>query len=88
MGRKSFMLGGSVKGGKILGEYPSELREGDTEGRILSRGRIIPKFPWDAMLQGVAEWFGMNTTDLDTVLPMRNNFPAELLYNSADLFIG
>ena len=53
---------------------------------MLSRGRLIPTMPWDAMLQGTADWLGVRSTEMDLVLPMRKNFPPELLYGKDDLF--
>ena len=39
------MFGGAVKGGKVLGRYPSDFNESEM---VLSRGRMIPDTPWDA----------------------------------------
>ena len=80
------MIGGSVKGGRVLGEYPQEFVEGDEAQIALSRGRMIPRYPWEAMLKGAGEWFGVPQEDMDTVLPMKKNFPNELLYGKDDLF--
>ena len=82
------MLGGPVKGGKVLGEYPSEFEQSPENELVLSRGRMVPKFPWDAMWLGVCEWFGIPATGeaMDKILPMHKNFPSELLYNKDDLF--
>ncbi|KAL7542550.1 hypothetical protein ACHAXR_011864 [Thalassiosira sp. AJA248-18] len=87
-GGHHFMFGGAVKGGQVLGQYPSDFEEGDAEGIALSRGRMIPTAPWDAMWKPLAEWFGVNATgpDMDKVLPMHKNFPQELLYNETDVF--
>jgi len=82
-----FMIGGSVSGGKILGQYPQDFIEGDEARIALSRGRMIPTFPWEAMLHPVAEWFGVPQEDMDTVLPMKKNFPNELMYGKDDLFM-
>ncbi|KAL7538192.1 hypothetical protein ACHAXR_008354 [Thalassiosira sp. AJA248-18] len=53
----------------------------------LSRGRMIPTHPWDAIWKGTAEWFGVTSSDIDKVLPMHKNFPPELLYGRDDLFV-
>ena len=87
-GGHHFILGGSVKGGKVLGEYPSSFEQNSQNELVLSRGRMIPKHPWDAMWYGTAEWFGVPASGagMDKVLPMHNNFPPELLYGKAALF--
>jgi len=82
-----FMIGGSVSGGKILGKYPVDFIEGDEDQIALSRGRMIPQYPWEAMLKGVSQWFGVPQEDMNTVLPMKKNFPNELLYGKDDLFM-
>ena len=82
-----FMLGGSVNGGKVLGDYPTVFEKHSGNDYVLNNGRLIPRFPWDAMWQGAAEWFGVPDEDLDKVLPMRKNFPDELLYTMDDLFV-
>eukprot|EP00581_Thalassiosira_minuscula_P029694 CAMPEP_0183762116 /NCGR_PEP_ID=MMETSP0739-20130205/8867_1 /TAXON_ID=385413 /ORGANISM="Thalassiosira miniscula, Strain CCMP1093" /LENGTH=334 /DNA_ID=CAMNT_0026000357 /DNA_START=17 /DNA_END=1018 /DNA_ORIENTATION=+ len=87
-GGHHFMFGGAVKGGRVLGQYPVDFEEGDSDGIALSRGRIIPTLPWDAMWKGTCEWFGILGAGpgMDKVLPMHRNFPPSALYNEADLF--
>lgn len=81
-------MGGSVKGGTVLGQYLSEFEKGDAANIILSRGRVVPTTPFDAIWKGVAEWFGVPPTgpDMDKVLPIHNNFPSDMLFGKADLF--
>jgi uncharacterized protein (DUF1501 family) len=80
-----FMMGGDVKGCRILGRYPDDLTE---EGPVnIGRGRLIPTLPWEAAWKGIAEWMGVaNTGDLDYILPNRGNFNESLLYTEDDLF--
>ncbi|KAL7543207.1 hypothetical protein ACHAXR_012486, partial [Thalassiosira sp. AJA248-18] len=88
-GGHHFMLGGSVKGGRVLGEYLSTFEPGpENELMLPDRGRVIPKYPWDAMWKGTAEWFGVPAAgpDMEKVLPMHNNFPDDLLYGKEQLF--
>ena len=80
----SFVLGGQVDGGKILGEYPRDLTK-DSELNV-GRGRFIPTLPWEAMWTGVAEWMGIDDSDkLQKILPNMNSFPG-LLFGGSDLF--
>jgi uncharacterized protein (DUF1501 family) len=51
----------------------------------IGRGRLLPTSPWEAMYQGVLEWFGVPASQMATVLPNARNFPAELLFSQAEL---
>jgi len=80
----SFILGGQVKGGQILGEYPSDLSSGGPLN--IGRGRLIPTIPFEAVWNGVSKWLGVHTDeDLDKVLPNRNSFPGRL-FDESDLY--
>jgi len=92
-GGQHFMFGGAVDGGKVHGKYPTDFQQGDADKLVLSRGRMIPTTPWDAMWKGTVEWFGIDpnsqpdkdgNTEMDIVLPMHRNF--EGLPSEADLF--
>ena len=82
------MFGGGVNGGKVLGKFPIDFEQGDADGLALSRGRMIPTTPWDAMWLGVAQWFGVpqDSVAMDKVLPMHKNFPNETLFDKTKLF--
>lgn len=78
---------GRVKGGRILGEYPSDLTE---KSRLnLGRGRIQPTTSWDALWNGIAQWFGItDEKDLDAVLPYRKySSDKDTMYSESDLFV-
>jgi len=64
------MMGGAVKGGRVLGQYPDDITP---EGPLnIGRGRIIPTTSWDAIWNGVAQWMGVETeSELDYCLPNR-----------------
>jgi len=82
-GGNHFIMGGSVSGAKIHGQYPDDVSD---EGALnIGRGRLIPTTPWEGMWKGVAEWFGVESENIDTVLP---NLPAftENIFGSAELF--
>lgn len=81
-GGNTFILGGSVKGGRILGEYPADLTRNSPY--FMSRARVIPTTPFEAIWNGVAEWFGVTDGQLDEVLPLRKNF--DNLFTKDDLF--
>jgi uncharacterized protein (DUF1501 family) len=62
-----FILGGSVKGGKVHGKYPDDLTD---DGKLnIGRGRLIPTTPWEGVWNGLAEWFGVNAANRNSILP-------------------
>jgi len=80
------MLGGAVNGGKILGEYPKNFTHYDETS--CGRGRLVPTTSWDALWNGVAQWFGVtDDADLNYVIPNRKNFGCRL-FTDKDLFKG
>ena len=86
-GGNHFVLGGSVRGGQVLGTYPDDLT--DAGALNTGRGRIIPTTPWEAIWQALAQWLGV--TDADTIaelLPNRGNFPSERLLSKDQVFVA
>ena len=83
-GGQQFILGGGLKGGKVLGQFPTVFSE---DGPLaLSRGRMLPTTPWDAIWNGIAPWMGVPGPDMDTVLPMKKNFDSSVLFTEAEVF--
>ena len=82
-GGNYFMLGGTVKGGTILGAYPDDLTPNGPQN--IGRGRFIPTTSWDAIWNGVATWFGVDLDKMSTVLPNKDNFNGQL-FNQNTLF--
>lgn len=58
-GGNYFVASGSMKGGKILGEYPHDLTPSGSQ-IISDVGILIPSTPWESVWNGVAEWFGID----------------------------
>jgi len=81
----TFMMGGSVKGTQILGSYPTNI--GDDSPQSLGRGRMIPDLPWDGVWKPLIEWFGVEDSAIDTVLPNVKNFPSDQLVDRSDMFV-
>ena len=78
------MFGGDVKGRQIVGSYPGNLTD---DGELsLGRGRMIATTSWDAVFLPLAEWAGVEESNLDNVCPNRGNFPASHFIDTADLF--
>jgi hypothetical protein len=77
------MFGGDVKGGKIMGDYPSFNESSATN---IGRGRVMPTTSWDALFYGLTQWMGIFAqADIDHVLPNSQNFGCNL-YTDSDLF--
>ena len=70
-GGHNMVLGGSVRGGQVLGRYPHGVLESEF---YTGRGRIIPSTPFDALWRPVAEWFGVERSLLTKVLPNLPSF--------------
>src|SRR5438477_1713848 len=70
-GSHQFVLGGAVQGGKLYGTFPTRAVDGpdDTED-----GRWIPTTSVDEFSATLATWFGVNNSDLVTVLPNIGRF--------------
>lgn len=78
------MFGGDVRGRQIIGSYPGNLTD---DGELsLGRGRMIPTQSWDAVFLPLAEWAGVDESNLDYVCPNRGNFPASHFTSTEDLF--
>jgi hypothetical protein len=79
-----FMFGGGVRGGRILGEYPTSF--GDSYPLNIGQGRLIPTHSWDSVWYGISQWFGIkDVNDLEYVLPNSGNFGCDL-FTDSDLF--
>lgn len=81
-GGNVMVMGDSVNGGQVFGEYPSLTLDGadDVGGAIL-----LPKISTDEYFAELSKWFGVQNGDLSYVLPNIGNFYNA---NSADLPIG
>jgi uncharacterized protein (DUF1501 family) len=77
------MMGGGVRGGQIVGKYPS-IRENAPLN--IGRGRMIPTTSWEAVFLPIAKWAGVNDADFDYICPNRNSFPAKHFTATSDLF--
>jgi len=83
-GGNYIMMGGSVKGGQILGTYPEGLKEGSPLN--IGRGRIIPTKSWEAVFLPLAEWAGVDEADFDYICPNKKNFDANHFFDKEELF--
>ncbi|KAI2512165.1 Protein of unknown function (DUF1501) [Fragilaria crotonensis] len=76
-GGNYFMMGGSVKGGQVYGQYPLDITE--TSPINYGRGRIAPTTSWDSIMNSVADWMGIeDDAGLDYCLPNRRRTGTKL----------
>jgi uncharacterized protein (DUF1501 family) len=69
-GGNYFVMGGSVKGGVIHGNYPADITEDGPDS--LGRGRLIPTLSFESMLNPIWQWMGIETAqELDYCMPNR-----------------
>lgn len=77
-GGHQIVLGGSVLGRRIYGQYPSLAVNGDSGPEInpldTGRGRFIPTTSVDAFFAELALWLGVSKTDLPLIFPNIHNF--------------
>lgn len=70
-GGNAMVIGGSVNGGQIYGEYPSLELDNPL---MLRRGRIIPTTSAQEYIAEMALWFGVSPSDVNDILPDLPNF--------------
>ena len=70
-GGNHIVMGGPVNGGRIYGTYPSLVLGSSQE---VGRGRLIPTTSVDAYSSEIARWFGVSSSEMDTVFPNIRNF--------------
>jgi len=93
-------MGGSIKGGRVLGKYPNDFTFGSRlNASFNTRTRFIPTLSWEHIYNAVVEWMvdgfedELNGDDLDYILPNWKNVinPVEgegsvPLFQASDLF--
>ena len=70
-GGHNLIMGGSVNGGQIYGEYPDLTPGGELD---VGRGRYLPTTSVDEMYAELAMWFGIAAGDVEQVLPNIGRF--------------
>ena len=70
-GSHAFVMGGSVKGGKIYGQMPRiEVNSPDAW-----YDRLVPTISMESYLATMVKWFGASDQDLDQIFPNLKSFP-------------
>ena len=70
----------------MFGAYPDRIDDGSLLN-VQTGGRFIPTTSWEAVWNGLAEWFGVEETQMDHVLPNRGNFPASAMWTREQVFV-
>ena len=76
-GSHHMVIGGAVKGGQIYGTYPTLALAGPDDSG--SNGRWVPSTASSQYAATLAQWFGVPTADLPTILPSIGNFSSNNL---------
>jgi uncharacterized protein (DUF1501 family) len=71
-GSCQFVLGGSVKGGDFVGDWPTLALGGPDDSG--SQGRFIPTISVDQYAATLARWYGLPAGDVATVFPNIGHF--------------
>jgi uncharacterized protein (DUF1501 family) len=71
-GSHHIVIGGAVNGGQIYGTYPTLALGGPDDSD--SNGRWVPTIASSQYAATLAQWFGVSSAELPTVLPYIDNF--------------
>jgi uncharacterized protein (DUF1501 family) len=72
-GNHHFIIGDSVNGGSMYGQYPQLILGGPSDAE--AEGRWLPTTAVDQYGATLARWFGVSSADLSTVFPNLAKFP-------------
>jgi len=87
-GNNVFVASGALDGGKIMGEYPSDLRSYPAHAdapHVFAPGIVIPTTSWESVWSAVGGWLGVEDADMDKVLPNRAAFPN--IWSAGDMYL-
>ncbi len=71
-GAHHFVVGGSVRGGNVYGQFPQMVINGpDT---LDNQGHLLPSTSVDEYTATLASWFGVSATDIPLVIPNITRF--------------
>ncbi len=70
-GGHQLVLGGKVKGGRIIGDFPMPALGTSVD---VGEGRLLPAISSDAYIATLATWMGASATDLTSIVPNLTRF--------------
>ena len=74
-GSHHFVVGGAVRGGRVVGRFPTLVIDGPDDS---GQGVWIPKVSTDQVSGDLAAWFGADATAIDEVFPRLRYFNRDL----------
>jgi uncharacterized protein (DUF1501 family) len=74
-GSHHIVMGGGVKGGQMYGTFPNLALQGPDD--VGNRGLWLPTMSVDQYGATLAQWFGVNTVQMEAVFPNLINFPTK-----------
>jgi uncharacterized protein (DUF1501 family) len=74
-GGHQFVMGGAVKGGRIVGHMPPVALRTDFD---VGEGRLLPTTASDTYAATLAKWLGATDAELDATFPNLARFPRTL----------
>ncbi|KNC53335.1 twin-arginine translocation domain-containing protein [Thecamonas trahens ATCC 50062] len=83
-GGNTVILGGGLRGERVLGQYINKFS--DDGPQIIDKGRVLPTMPWEAMWHGIAQWFGVADEHMPAIFPNWAKFDPSTFYTQADLY--
>ena len=81
-----FVLGGAVLGKKVHGEYIDDFSLDSKYNVGGHAGRLLPTTSWEAVWHAVAQWFDVDASKMEEILPNLPNFPADDMIKRAAMF--
>ena len=85
-GGNYFVTGGAVRGGQILGKYPSNLDPAISEEILGGNARMVPTTSWEDVWYGLAQWMGVKADQMDDFLPNLKNMDASTRIPESKMF--
>jgi uncharacterized protein (DUF1501 family) len=73
-GNHYFVMGGSVMGGQVLGQFPSLVLGGVDDFDLEAEGRFVPSTSSDQLGASLMRWMGLPADSLLSVFPHLANF--------------
>ena len=74
-GGNIMVMGGGVQGGRIFGNYPELTLGSDLD---IGSGIFVPTLPTDALYASLGNWMGVQSSNIERILPNYRNFPEDM----------
>ncbi|MEM6681081.1 MAG: DUF1501 domain-containing protein [Pseudomonadota bacterium] len=73
-----FITGGSVDGGRIVGQAVTnwDINDSSDAGQMINNGQVIPTTSVEQYAASLGEWWGLTSSEINGALPRLGNFSA------------